>query len=197
MQKRRLHPSLNQYTWLEAGDGLLPKIPHEFGSKNACTWGEEGDNRPAYHMLLERPPTWETGLISCVARTPAALLAEITSTCCPSALGGHQYLHGCCVTSYSHLIYTTSSAQRGSQSHSVGRHEKCQAWASSPSCPLTAVEPQTRISAVWESDNVLHWRLYSVIFMGGKELEGGNTCPPPGIINAFLYEMRKACMNNP
>lgn len=96
MQKQRLHPSLNQYTWSEAGDELLSKIPHEheFGSKNACTWGEEGDSGPAYHMLLERPPTWETGLVGCVAHTPAALLAEITSTCCPSALGGHQYLHG-------------------------------------------------------------------------------------------------------
>lgn len=91
---------------------------------------------------------------------------------CLSSLGGHWYLQGYCVTSYSHPNYTVSNKQWDSQSLSVGRHEKHQAWASSHNCPLTAVEPQTKISTVWVSDNVLHWKLYSVIFMGGKELKG-------------------------
>lgn len=87
-------------------------------------------------------------------------------------LAGHWYLQGCSITSCGHPNYTASIAQWGSQSHSVGKHEKCQAWASSHSCPLTAVEPQTKTSTVWVSDNVRHWRPYSVIFMGGKKLEG-------------------------
>lgn len=55
------------------------------------------------------------------------------SPACAGGLSGHQYLQGCCVTSYGHPNYNASNAQRGNQSHSVGRHEKCQAGASSHS----------------------------------------------------------------
>lgn len=65
VQKWRLHPSLNQETWLEAEEELFSKIQPEceFGSKNTCSCGEEGNVHPDYHMLLERPPTWETEFI--------------------------------------------------------------------------------------------------------------------------------------
>lgn len=80
MQKQRLHPNLNQHSRLQAGDNLLSKIlhKHEFGSKSACSWGEEGDICPAYRTLWERPPTRDTELIGCVAHEPAALPAACT-----------------------------------------------------------------------------------------------------------------------
>lgn len=49
-----------------------------FGSKNACSWGEEGDICPAYRTLWERPPTRDTELIGCTAHAPAALPAVCT-----------------------------------------------------------------------------------------------------------------------
>lgn len=82
-----------------------------FGSKNACSWGEEGDICPAYRKLLERPPTRDTELVGCAAPAPATVAAGITSMHCPSAPGGHRCLLGYCVTSYSHPNYTVSSAQ--------------------------------------------------------------------------------------
>lgn len=133
-------------TRLEAEDRLLSKMPqsHEFmnsEAQNACGWDEERDICPAC-CWRGHPP----------GRPPARGLCGQRSSCSGSSilqsLGRHQYLQGCCVTSYGHQNYSVGNRQRGSQSHSAGRHEKCQPWASSHSCPLTAVGPQTKVAAV-------------------------------------------------
>lgn len=125
---------------------LLSKMPHshEFmnsEAQNACGWDEERDICPAC-CWRGHPP----------GRPPARGLCGQRSSCSGSSilqsLGRHQYLQGCCVTSYGHQNYSVGNRQRGSQSHSAGRHEKCQPWASSHSCPLTAVGPQTKVAAV-------------------------------------------------
>lgn len=188
VQKQRLHPSLRQYPWLEAGLGLLTcdmgmrlevKLPAAGLRKGPCVL--------PYPVLLDRlSPCTRNSLDP--AGSAAHAVPSLRGTLAPTRLF---------VTSFGHPDCTTSNAQWGSQSPIRDRHGKCQAWASSHSCPLTAVEPQTKISTVWMSDNVLQLWLYSVIFVGGKRAGEGNTCPLPGIINVFLYEMRKACMSNP
>lgn len=130
-----------------------------------------GSLRKGISFLPTTACCWR-GYPPCVAHTLAALLQGSSARAILQPLSGHQCLQGCCATSDGHPDYTASDAQWGSQSHSMGMHEKSQAWASSYSHPLTAVEPQTKTSADWVSDNVLHSRLYSVIFMCGKELEG-------------------------
>lgn len=79
----------------------------------------------------------------------------------------------------------------------VGSHEKCQAWASPLSCPLTAVEPQTKIFPAWMSDSVLHRRLYFVIFLGGKELEGKMFVSQWGLLMASFMKSESQAQPNP